>query len=55
MRNARATGGAVCPDCKQEMNSLFYKIRIPKRKPKLWKQFKEWLSNNYPNCLTKQD
>lgn len=48
MNSVRDTVERTCPDCRKPMDGLFYKIRIPQRKEKLWKKFKNWLSETYP-------
>ena len=50
MEARRAKGFTVvfCSKCKNEIVQLFYKIRIPKRRRKLWIEFRDWLENTYP-------
>ncbi len=47
MHSARSFNTTTCPKCGKEMVALFYKIRIPKKKRKLWNEFADWLSTNY--------
>lgn len=45
----------VCPKCRSPMIELNYKIRIPKRRRKLWIKFRSWLGNTYPYYKGKLD
>lgn len=35
-----------CPKCRNTMIELSYKIMIPKRRRKLWDEFKSWLERS---------
>ena len=45
----------TCPDCGDQLRPLSTNIRVPKRKPKLWRDFKNWLSglNDYYKEMVK--
>ena len=47
-RRAGLGTGPVCPKCNKPMIRLHYRVRIPKQKPRLWKEFFKWLTDNYP-------
>lgn len=36
-------GNLICSSCGKEMVSLYYKLRVPKKKRKLWDKFYNWL------------
>ena len=46
-RRAEPYQACRCPKCGNPMIHLHYKIRVPKKKRKLWIEFKEWLTTTY--------
>lgn len=38
----------MCPKCRESMIELNYKVRIPKRRRKLWIKFRSWLYDAFP-------
>lgn len=47
-RRALENYSVSCPHCRQPMVELNYRVRVPKRRRKLWIEFSAWLENTYP-------